>query len=121
MLFLGIDDRKAGRREVSMSQELSRRNFVAKAAAVAAAPAVLPALGQNNKVNMGVIGTGGRGYYLLQRAYAGNKANVNVTGVCDTFSVNLARGKDLVTTSQAPRRRPMWITGNCSRTRRSTQ
>lgn len=83
-----------------MSQELSRRNFVAKAAAVAAAPAVLPALGANNKINMGWIATGGRGYYLLQRAYAGNKSSVNVTAVCDTYAPNLARGKDLVATTE---------------------
>ena len=86
-----------------MSQELSRRNFMRKsaaAAALAAGPAVLPALGANGKVTMGWIGTGGRGYYLLQRAFAGNKSSVDVTAVCDTFSVNLNRGKDLVATEQ---------------------
>lgn len=86
-----------------MSQELSRRNFVRKtaaAAAVMAGPAVLPALGQNEKINMGWIGTGGRGYYLLQRAYDGVGPMVNVTAVCDTFSTNLNRGKDLVATRQ---------------------
>lgn len=81
-----------------MSQELSRRSFAK--AALAAAPAVLPALGANNKVTMGWIGSGGRGYYLLQRSYAGNKSAVNVTAVCDTYAPNLARGKDLVATTQ---------------------
>lgn len=86
-----------------MSQELSRRNFMRKSAVAAAAvagPAVLPALGQNNRINMGWIGTGGRGYYLLQRAYEGNKSGINVSAVCDTFSVNLNRGKDLVATTE---------------------
>jgi predicted dehydrogenase len=86
-----------------MSQELSRRNFVrnsAVAAAAMAGPAVLPALGQSEKINMGWIGTGGRGYYLLQRAYDGSASAVNVTAVCDTFSTNLNRGKDLVATRQ---------------------
>jgi len=81
-----------------MSQELSRRSFALKAAALAAAPAVLPALGANSRVSLGVIGTGGRGYYLTQRAYAGNAGRFQVEAVCDTFSGNLARGKDLVQT-----------------------
>ncbi len=81
-----------------MSQELSRRNFVAKAAALAAAPAVLPALGANDKISLGVIGTGGRGYYLSQRAYAGNAGRFQINAVCDTFSGNLNRAKDLVQT-----------------------
>jgi predicted dehydrogenase len=84
-----------------MSQELSRRNFVARAAAAAAAPAVLAAQGtKGTKVKMGWIGSGGRGFYLMQRAYAGNKANVNVAAVCDTFAPNLAKGKDLVATTE---------------------
>jgi predicted dehydrogenase len=81
-----------------MSQELSRRNFALKAAALAAAPAVLPALGANSKVSLGVIGTGGRGSYLTQRAYAGNAGRFQVEAVCDTFSGNLAKAKDLVQT-----------------------
>lgn len=81
-----------------MSQELSRRNFVAKAAALAAAPAVLPAFGANDKISLGVIGTGGRGYYLSQRAYAGNKGRFQINAICDTFSGNLNRAKDLVQT-----------------------
>jgi predicted dehydrogenase len=81
-----------------MSQELSRRNFALKAAALAAAPAVLPALGANSKVSLGVIGTGGRGFYLTQRAYAGNAGRFQIEAVCDTFAGNLAREKDYVQT-----------------------
>ena len=81
-----------------MSQELSRRNFALKAAALAAAPAVLPALGANSKVSLGVIGTGGRGSYLIQRAFAGNSGRFQVEAVCDTFTGNLAKAKDLVQT-----------------------
>lgn len=98
-----------------MSQELSRRSFALKAAALAAAQPVLPALGANSRVSLGVIGTGGRGYYLTQRAYAGNAGRFQVEAVCDTFTGNLARGKDLVQTQgQSPPRR-MWTTRNCSR------
>ncbi|MBI4893285.1 MAG: Gfo/Idh/MocA family oxidoreductase [Acidobacteria bacterium] len=79
-----------------MSQELSRRNFVGKAAALAAAPAVLPVLGANDQITLGVIGTGGRGRYLTERAFVGNKGKFTVSAVCDTYSGNLAKGKDVV-------------------------
>ena len=83
-----------------MSLELSRRNFVAQAAAATAAAAgsALPALGANDRVTLGVIGTGGRGYYLTQRAFAGNAGRFQVGAVCDTFANNLARAKDFVQT-----------------------
>ena len=51
-------------------QDLSRRN-VLKSAALAAAPAVVPALGANDKPTIAWIGTGTRGYYLMQRFFAG--------------------------------------------------
>ncbi len=84
-----------------MSQELSRRNFVNKsavAAALAAGPAILPALGASDRVTIGVIGTGGRGRYLTERAYAGVASRVDIAALCDTFTGNLAKGKDLVQT-----------------------
>lgn len=80
-----------------MSQELSRRNF-AKRAAVLAAPAVLPALGANERIHVGVIGTGGRGRYLIERGYEGSRAMITVDAVCDTYAGNLAKGKDVVAT-----------------------
>lgn len=76
----------------------TRRNFLT-AAALSAAPAVVPALGQNNKPNVAWIGAGTRGYYLMQRYYAGgNGANSSITAVCDAYKGNLARAKDLVQT-----------------------
>jgi len=82
-----------------MSQELSRRNFVAQAAALAATAAVTPSRAASNKISLGVIGTGGRGYYLTQRAFAGNAGRFQVEAVCDTYSGNLARAKDFVQTT----------------------
>lgn len=80
-----------------MSQELSRRNFVRAAGiAAAAAPTILPALGAENRASVGVIGTGGRGRYLMERAYAGNAKAIQINAVCDTFTGNLAKAKDLV-------------------------
>lgn len=80
-----------------MSQEISRRSFARKAAALAA-PAVLPALGANDQIHMGVIGTGGRGRYLIERSFEGSKGRFSVDAVCDTYAGNLAKGKDVVAT-----------------------
>ena len=83
-----------------MSQEFSRRSFVGRAAALAGAaavaPAVLPALGAGTRVNLAWIGTGTRGYYLMQRAYEGNAAKIQVTAVCDAFNAHLSKGAELV-------------------------
>jgi len=80
-----------------MSEILSRRNLLEQTAAMAAAAAA-PALGQNSKMSIGMIGAGGRGRYLTERAYAGNAGRMDVTAVCDAFTSNLARGKDLIQT-----------------------
>ncbi len=80
-----------------MSEELSRRSFARKAA-VLAAPAVLPALGANDQIRMGVIGTGGRGRYLIERSFEGSQGRFTVEAVCDTYAGNLAKGKDVVAT-----------------------
>ncbi len=67
-------------------------------AALAAAPAVIPALGANSKITMGWIATGSRGRYLMQRAFRGSPGAAQVVAVCDTYQGNLARGKDLAQT-----------------------
>lgn len=68
-------------------------------AALIAAPAVLPALGANGKVNIGWIGVGTRGYYVMERMYAGNQDNAaQVVAVCDTYAGHLTRAKDRVQT-----------------------
>jgi predicted dehydrogenase len=82
-----------------MKEELSRRNFVKTAgAALTAAPAVVPALGANNKLNVAWIGTGTRGNYLMQRFYAvpANKQETNIVAVCDAYKGYIARSKDLI-------------------------
>ena len=83
-----------------MTDELSRRNFMrtAAAAALAAAPAAMPVLGANDRVKVGWIGTGSRGYHVMGQMYQGSKDMVEVVAVCDTFSGNLAKGKDRVQT-----------------------
>ena len=78
-----------------MQDHVSRRSFVK--AAAAAAPAALPMLAASDEVTVGVIGAGGRGYYLTERLYVGNR-NVKVLSVCDTYQGNLNRIKDRIQT-----------------------
>ncbi len=83
-----------------MKDDLSRRNFIKTSSglALAAAPAILPALGAGDKVQIGWIGVGTRGYYLMERLYAGSKPLVQVVAVCDTYTGHLTRAKDRVQT-----------------------
>jgi len=83
-----------------MSDDLSRRNFVKRSAgaALAAAPAVLPALGANDRLNLGWIGVGTRGHYLLERLYKGVPQPYQVVAICDAFEGYLGRGKDRIQT-----------------------
>ena len=82
-----------------MSENVSRRNFARACAAVAStAPAFVSALGQNNKVNVGWVGAGMRGMHVMNMMYKGIGDAVEVGAVCDTFTGNLAKGKDQVQT-----------------------
>jgi len=80
---------------------VSRRNILKSAAlksAALAAPAYVPSMAAADPVTVGVVGTGGRGTYLMERLYAGNGAGVRILSVCDTYSGNLNRAKDRVQT-----------------------
>src|SRR5688500_9064587 len=81
-----------------MKDNLSRRDLLrhSAAAALAAGPAVLPALGQNNRLRVGWISTGMRGRHVMNQMYLSSKDMVNVVAVCDTYQGNLALGKDIV-------------------------
>jgi predicted dehydrogenase len=83
-----------------MQDNVSRRSFVKKSAGLAAIslPGILPALGANDKAQIGWIGTGSRGYYLMERLYTASKDMVEVVAVCDAYKGNLARAKDRVQT-----------------------
>ncbi len=63
-----------------MSDHLSRRNFMRNTAgaAIAAGPAVVSALGQNNQTTIGVIGAGGRGNYLMDMYYLAKPENATI-------------------------------------------
>ena len=83
-----------------MIDDLSRRNFLktSAGAALTAAPGILSAQNANDKIQVGWIGTGSRGYYLMERLYVGSGPMVQVNAVCDTYTGNLAKAKDRVQT-----------------------
>ena len=85
-----------------MSEDLTRRSFVkhSAAAAMVAAPAALPMLGQNNRLRVGWIATGMRGKHVMKQMYLNSKELVDVVAVCDTYAGNLAQGKDIVQSEQ---------------------
>ena len=84
-----------------MADELGRRDLMksaSAAAALAAGPAVISARGQNERINIGWIGVGTRGYAGLDWLNKAAGQHVKLTAVCDTFTGYLARAKDRVQT-----------------------
>ena len=75
-----------------MADELNRRNFL-KAAAIAAGPAVISAHGANDKVNIGWIGVGTRGYAGLDWLHTAAANDVQITAICDTYQGYIARAQ----------------------------
>jgi predicted dehydrogenase len=80
-----------------MADELNRRNFL-KAAAIAAGPAIIPARGANEKVNIGWIGVGTRGYAGLDWLHTAAANEVQITAICDTYQGYIARAQDRMQT-----------------------
>jgi predicted dehydrogenase len=80
-----------------MADELNRRNFL-KAAAIAAGPAVISAQGANDKVNIGWIGVGTRGYAGLDWLHTAAKDQVQISAICDTYDGYIARAQDRLQT-----------------------
>jgi predicted dehydrogenase len=83
-----------------MANDLDRRSFLKQtgAAALAAAPAVVPALGANDKVNIGWIGVGTRGNAGIEWLSKAAGGKVALTAVCDAYQGYIARAKDRVQT-----------------------
>ena len=80
-----------------MADGLPRRDFL-KTAAVLSAPAFLRAQGANEKVNIGWIGVGTRGYAGLDWLNKAAPGEVAVTAICDTYTGYIARAKDRIQT-----------------------
>lgn len=80
-----------------MSIEISRRQLLGTAG-LALAGAPRRARAATDKIQMGWIGAGGRGYYLMERMYQTSKDSAVINWVCDAYAPRLARGKDRVQT-----------------------
>src|SRR5690349_4010954 len=80
-----------------MADELNRRSFL-KAAAIAAGPAVVSAQGASNKVNIGWIGVGTRGYGGLDWLHTAAPNDVQISAICDTYDGYIARAQDRLQT-----------------------
>ena len=80
-----------------MAEELNRRSFL-QAAAIAAGPAVIAARGANDKVNIGWIGVGTRGYAGLDWLHTAAANEVQISAICDTYQGYIARAKDRMQT-----------------------
>ncbi len=70
-----------------MPDTLSRRAFVSAAVPVS----LSAARGPNDRINIGVIGTGSRGQYLMRELEKCKPMNVAVTAVCDVYKPNLEK------------------------------
>jgi predicted dehydrogenase len=69
---------------------LPRRDFLATGMGLAAAALTTGragAVSPNDKINLGIIGCGVRGTYILKEAMAAGAGRINVAGVCDVWSV----------------------------------
>jgi predicted dehydrogenase len=80
-----------------MTGELNRRNFL-KTTALAVGPAVLSGRAANEKLNIGWIGVGTRGYYGLDWLHTAAPDDVRITAICDTYQGYIARAKDRMQT-----------------------
>ncbi|GMW01408.1 MAG: dehydrogenase [Candidatus Hydrogenedentota bacterium] len=76
-----------------MNSNLSRRNFVmASAAGLTSALASSRAYGANEKIRIGVIGTGNRGGQIIERAQPHSHAEI--TALCDVYEPHLNEWKE---------------------------
>ena len=80
------------------AKKIGRREFVVKSASGLAGLALGAAslgsprrvLGANDRLSVGVIGTGGRGQYLMRQAMQfSEELNLEVTAVCDVWKLHL--------------------------------
>src|ERR1700757_5393612 len=83
-----------------MSDRIPRRDFLKKSAAAAAlsAPAILKAQNTGDKVNIGWIGVGTRGYAGLDWLHTAAPNDVQITAICDTYDGYIARAQDRLQT-----------------------
>ena len=73
-----------------MENAKTRRQFLMTSAAVTAANSS-HALGANDRIRIGVIGTGNRGKYLMREAAKQGGGEVEWVAVCDVYTWKLLR------------------------------
>lgn len=83
-----------------MPDRMPRRDFLKTSAAAAAlsAPSILKAQNANDKLNIGWIGVGTRGYAGLDWLHKAEPQGVAVTAICDTYTGHITRAKDRIQT-----------------------
>jgi len=92
-----------------MSDTVSRREFLKESGRAAAGvglagmsgPAVLRALGANEQIQVGFVGLGIRGNFLLTNTLK-NVPGIRVTGICDAYQGYVKRALDHVTKAGQP-------------------
>lgn len=80
---------------------VSRRRFLAQAGATALGLSAFShrrVLGANQRVVMGIIGSGGRGRGLMQIFLNAKTCPVEFAGVCDVYEANLVQGMQIAGT-----------------------
>ena len=82
---------------------ISRRQFIQRTATVTTAPLILSnsvmgrgdAVEANDKINVGVIGSGGRGRYHMIECHR-HKKNAHVVAICDVNAANRDRAQKMI-------------------------
>ena len=108
-----------------MSPPIDRRVFMHRAAGAGtvvsismAGPLTRKVRGANDRVRVGVIGTGRQGRSNMK---AFQEQGAEIAAVCDVYAPNLDKGKAAARSGRKEARSPRTPTsGSCSTTRRST-
>jgi predicted dehydrogenase len=86
---------------------ISRRRFLSRSAgagaglAVAGFPGIASARNVNNRINVGIVGPGGRGTSLLKNFFADNhRFNAHLTAIADLWSFHRDKASKFVTENQ---------------------
>ena len=86
---------------------ISRRRFLSRSAgagaglAVAGFPGIASARNVNNRLNVGIVGPGGRGTSLLKNFFAhNNRFNAHLTAIADLWSFHRDKASKFVTENQ---------------------
>src|ERR1039458_9186922 len=72
------------------NSEVTRRTFVATAISATRV------LGANERIRLGIVGTGGRGQHLIRMAKAAGGDNIQWVAVCDAWDQRRDEGEKLI-------------------------